>query len=103
VRVGYETTDASIGNKHFFTQYWHPETLEIQQQKLVTFLENKVFFIKSWSHSQIFFKKNLERFDQCSTLKIDFENHNFEMFKEVAYNFCKSDGDTILQNNAYFH
>ena len=39
---------------------------------------------------RIFF---LERFDQFSTLKNDFENQNFEMFKEVVHNFDKSDGD----------
>ena len=37
----------------------------------------------------------LERFDQFSTLKNDFENQNFEMFEEVVHNFGKSDGDII--------
>ena len=40
-------------------------------------------------------KEKMERFDQSSTLKNDFENQNFEMFKEVVYNFGKSDGDII--------
>ena len=43
--------------------------------------------------SQKFF---LERFDQFSTLKNDFENQNFEMFEvEVVHNFGKSEGDII--------
>ena len=42
--------------------------------------------------SQKFF---LERFDQFSTLKNDFENQNFEMFLEVVHNFGKSDGDIV--------
>ena len=33
----------------------------------------------------------MERFDQFLTLKIGFENQNFELFKEVDYNFGKSD------------
>ena len=37
----------------------------------------------------------LERFDQFSTLKNDFENQNFEMFEEVVHNFGKSDGGII--------
>ena len=46
--------------------------------------------------SQIFFKeKKMDRFDQLSTLKNDFENQNFEMFEKVAHNFGKSDGDII--------
>jgi hypothetical protein len=40
-------------------------------------------------------KKKLERFDQFSTLKNDFENQNFEMFEEVVHNFGKSDGAII--------
>ena len=40
-------------------------------------------------------KKKLERWDQFSTLKNDFENQNFEMFDEVDHNFGKSDGDII--------
>ena len=35
----------------------------------------------------------VERFDQFSTLKNDFENQNFEMLEEVVHNFGKSDGD----------
>ena len=38
---------------------------------------------------------SLERFDQFSTLKNDFENQNFEMFEEVVHNFGKSDSDII--------
>ena len=46
--------------------------------------------------SPIFFKeKKLERFDQFSTMKYDFENQNFEMFEEVVCNIGKSDGDII--------
>ena len=37
----------------------------------------------------------MERFNQFSALKNDFENQNFEMFKEVVYNFGKSASDTI--------
>ena len=37
----------------------------------------------------------MERFDQFSTLKKDFENQNCEMFEEVAHNFGKSDSDII--------
>jgi hypothetical protein len=44
----------------------------------------------------MFFKeKKLERFNQFSTLKNDFENQNFEMFEEVVHTFGKSDGDII--------
>ena len=44
-----------------------------------------------------YFSKNfiLERLDQFSTLKNDFENQNFEMFEEVVHNFGKSDDDMI--------
>ena len=42
--------------------------------------------------SQNFF---LEKFNQFSTLKNDFENQNFEMFNEVVHNFGKSEGDII--------
>ena len=45
----------------------------------------------------------LERFDQFSTLKNDFENQSFEMFEEVVHNSGKSDEDMILWKNAYFH
>ena len=38
----------------------------------------------------------LERFDQYSTLKNDFDNQNFEMFEEGVHNFGKSDGDIVL-------
>ena len=37
----------------------------------------------------------MERFDQFSTMKYDFENQNFEMFEEVVCNIGKSDGDII--------
>ena len=37
----------------------------------------------------------MERFDQFSTLKYDFENQNFAMFQEVVCNIGKSDGDII--------
>ena len=33
----------------------------------------------------------MERFDQVSTMKNDFEKQNFEIFEEVIYNFGKSD------------
>ena len=35
----------------------------------------------------------MERFNQSSALKNDFEEENFEMFKEVVHNFGKSDSD----------
>ena len=65
---------------------------------LPSFLENKVFqkskFLKTFG--LLFFKEFfLERFDQFSTLKNDFENQNFEMFEEVVHNFGKSDGVII--------
>ena len=41
------------------------------------------------------FKTNLERFDQFSTLKNDFEHQNFEIFEENVHNFVKSDDDII--------
>ena len=51
---------------------------------------------KSWSPGPIFFTELFfERFNQFSTLKNDFENQNFEMFKETVHNFGKSDGDII--------
>ena len=46
VRVGHEIMYASSGNKHFFTKSCHLQTYrnyEQSQQKLGTFLENKVF------------------------------------------------------------
>ena len=44
---------------------------------------------------QIFFLKEffLKGFDQFSTMKNNFENQNFDMFEEVAYNFGKPDSD----------
>ena len=54
---------------------------------------SKYTFGKSWSPSPIFFKEIfLERFDQFSSPKNDFENQNFEV---VVHNFGKSDGDII--------
>ena len=44
-QVGYQTTYASMGNKHFFTKQCHRQTYqnyEQSRQKLGTFLENKV-------------------------------------------------------------
>ena len=35
----------------------------------------------------------MEKFDQFSTLKNDFENQNFEMFEKVVHNFGTSDSD----------
>ena len=71
-----------------------------------TFLENKVFSkLKIFKNIfllkvglQVQFsskKKSLERFDQLSTLKNDFENQNFKTFVEVVHNIGKSDGDII--------
>ena len=68
---------------------------------------------KNWAHFEYYLKnqnfqntfltkvgllvkeKKMERFDQFSTLKNDFENQNFEMLEEVIHNFGKSDGDII--------
>ena len=71
-----------------------------------TFLEDKVLqkskfqkktFNKSLSPSPMSYILHriflVERFDQFSTLKNDFENQNFEMLEEVVHNFGKSDGD----------
>ena len=44
-QVGHQTTNASIGNKYFFTKYCHCQTYqnyEQSRQKLGTFLVNKV-------------------------------------------------------------
>ena len=44
-QVGHRTTNASIGNKYFFTKYCHCQTYqnyEQSRQKLGTFLVNKV-------------------------------------------------------------
>ena len=44
----------------------------------------------------MFFKEIfLERFNQFSMLKNDFENKNFEMFKEVVHKLGKFDVDMI--------
>ncbi len=40
-------------------------------------------------------KKSLERFDQFSTLKNDFECTNFAIFDKVVHNFGKSDDALI--------
>ena len=70
---------------------------EQSRQKLGTFLENKVFqkskFLKTFG--LLFSKDFLERFDQFSKLKTDFENQNLEILEEVAHNIGKSDGDII--------
>ena len=69
--------------------------------KKIKYLRNKkfqnTFLIKVGVPVQ-YFSKNffLERFDQFSTLKYDFETQNFEMFEEVVHKFCKSDTDIIL-------
>ena len=42
----------------------------------------------------------MERFDQFSTMKNDFENQNFDMFEEVALNFGKHDSDISYDKNA---
>ena len=44
-----------------------------------------------YSSQNFFFK----RFDQFSTLKNDFESHNFEIFDKVVHNFGKCDDDII--------
>ena len=54
-----------------------------------------IFLLKVGLLVQYSSNKKMERFDQFSTLKIDFENQNFEMFDEVVHNFGKSDGDII--------
>ena len=51
---------------------------------------------------QIFF----EWLNQFSTMKNDFENQNFEMFKETVDNFGKSDSDILViewKMLTYFH
>ena len=37
----------------------------------------------------------MKRFDHFSTPNNDFENQNFNMFKEAVHNFEKSDGDIL--------
>ena len=66
-QIGHQTTNASIGNKYFFTKKCHHQTYQTYEQswqKLDTFLVNKVlqkskfskiFNNKSWSPNQIFF------------------------------------------------
>ena len=56
----------------------------------------KLFYIKSWSPSPIFFKEIfLGKIRPIFNTKNDFENQNFEMFEEVVHNFGKSDPDII--------
>ena len=46
-QVGHQTTNASIGNKYFFSILCHRQTYqnyELSRQKLGTFLENKVLY-----------------------------------------------------------
>ena len=52
---------------------------------------NKRYLVSNILHN----RKNLERLDQFSTLKNDFESQNFEMFEEVDHNFGKFDSDII--------
>ena len=52
---------------------------------------NKSYLVSNILHN----RKNLERLDQFSTLKNDFESQNFEMFEEVDHNFGKFDSDII--------
>ena len=65
---------------HWYGQDWKYALIK-KHGKLGTILENKVL--------------SKSKFDQFSTLKYDFENQNFEMFKEAVHNFGKSDGDII--------
>ena len=77
-------------------KYW-------KEQKKVGHIEKKYFkneknicFHKKCSPSSMFFKEIfLERFNQFSMLKNDFENKNFEMFKEVVHKLGKFDVDMI--------
>ena len=107
-QAGHQTTNASMGNKHFSIKSCHCQTYqnyEQSRQKLSTFLGNKVpknskihniFLIKvgllvKYSSKNFF----LEIFDHFLTLKNDFENQNFEMFEEVVHNFGKFGGEII--------
>ena len=109
MRAGHETKYASIGNNYFFTKSCHPQiyqNYEQSRQKLGTFLENKVFQ-KSKFSKKIFFKvclflspiffseKKLERFDQFSILKNNFEIQNFKTFEDFIHTFGRSDNDII--------
>ena len=51
----------------------------------------KVGLLHQYSTQNFF----LERFNQFSTLKNDFESQNFEMFDEVSHNFGMSDDGMI--------
>ena len=98
---------APIGNKHFFTKSCHPQTYqnyEQSQQKLGTFLENKVFHKSKFS--QISFlkvdllvkysaQKKIERFGWFLMPKNDFESTNFANIEEVVLNFGRCDDDMI--------
>ena len=69
----------------------HLVEISIFSQNNVTVRTTKIMNRANILH-RIFF---LDRFDQFSTLKNDFENQNFEMFEEVFHNFGKSDGNII--------
>ena len=57
----------------------------------IKFFEKKIKFGLLVQYSSPF----LERFEQFSTMKNDFENQNFEMFEQVVHNSGKSDDDII--------
>ena len=69
-----------------------------------TFLENEVHLKKSdlsknfitvrWSPIKIF-TKDMERFNQFSTMKKYFEDQNYEIFEKVVHNFGKFDNYMI--------
>ena len=62
----------------------------------IQYVKHQYFqIIKNWSPNANFFLKEffLKGFDQFSTMKNNFENQNFDMFEEVAYNFGKPDSD----------
>ena len=97
-QVWHETKDVSCsGNKHLFTKWCHRQTYLNYKQSQKNWAQRTLRpNIKSWSPSPIFFTEFcFEKFDQFSTLKNDFENQNFEMFKEVVYYFGKSVGAII--------
>ena len=107
-QFGHQTSYASIGNRYFFTISCNCQTYQIyeqSQQKLGTYLENKVLrnqsfqkisFLKGLYPSLIFFtEKKSERFHWFLMLKNDFESTNFAIFEEVVHNFGRSDDDMI--------
>jgi hypothetical protein len=56
-QVGHQTTNASIGNRHFFTISFHRQiyqNYEQSRQKLGTFLENKVLSKSKLSKNFLF-------------------------------------------------